>query len=174
MEQLDKSGLEQAGDLMIIPAFKHCQELKLNVSGYKKAMTNMHLVKNLVPTNYSNLEYTFQEAWREARVNAIKVGDAIKKARQNIEEIKADIILTEIPKLLEGHPKTKDNTDFRKAVIAKNEDYKKATEYLEKLEALEAHFDSHMKIMENTSRFMKKQMDYYIRSGVISNGVTSR
>jgi hypothetical protein len=174
MDQINKIDLEQAGETMVVPAFKNCQELKLNVSGYKKAITSMPLVKNLVPTNYSNLEYTFQEAWREARVNAIKVGDAIKKAKQNIEEIKADIILTEIPKLLEGHPKTKDNTDFRKAVISKNENYKQASEYLEKLEALEAHFDSHMKIMENTSRFMKKQMDYYIRSGVISNGITSR
>ena len=125
--------------------------------------------KTLVASNYLDLEFTFQEAWRESKRNAIQVGDALKKAKQNVEEIKADIIFEEIPKLMETMPKgVTGNADFRKAVISRNEDYKKAQEHVEKLEAMLEHFESHMKIMENTSRFLKKQMDYFKNLGISS------
>ena len=156
---------QNKGTALVVPAFKHCPELKLSMSGWEVAMSRMKEVQNLVPANYSNLEFIFQEAWRESKKNAIAVGDAVKKARQNIEEIKADIILGEIPKLLEDLPKNANNADFRKAVMMKNTDYTSATTHLEKLEAMLEHFESHMKIMENTSRFLKKQMDYIIRNG---------
>jgi predicted Zn-dependent protease len=157
----------EGGTTLVVPAFKHCKELRLDNSSWELAKSRMREVQHLVPSNYSSLEFTFQEAWREARRNAIMTEDAVKKALQTIEEIKADIILTEIPKLLEDMPKNANNTDFRKAVITKNSDYKQATEHLEKLQAILAHLESNMKIMENTSRFMKKQMDYIIRSGVV-------
>lgn len=155
------------GTTMVVPAFKHCPELVLNMSGWQTAMDRFREAQNLVPGNYSSLEFCFQEAWRESKRNAIAVGDAVKKARQNIEEIKADIILDEIPKLLKDMPKTANNSDFRKAVMMKNSDYIAANDHLGKLEAMLEHFESHMKVMENTSRFLKKQMDYYIRSGVV-------
>ena len=159
---------QNEGTVITVPEFKNCKELKLNVSNWHLAKTRMREVQNLVPANYSSLEFTFQEAWRESRRNAIMIGDAIKKAQQNIEEIKADIILTEIPRLLDELPKSANNTDFRKAIISKNPEYKQANEHLEKLEALLAHTESNMKVMENTSRFMKKQMDYIIRNGTAS------
>ena len=158
---------KQAGTAMVVPAFKHCPELKLNMVGWQEAMNRFNEAKNLVPGNYTSLEFCFQEAWRESKRNAIAVGNAVKKARQNVDEIKSDIILTEIPELLKDMPKTTNNADFRKAVMSKNKDYQAAIEHLEKLEAMLEHFESHMKIMENTSRFLKKQMDYFIRSGVI-------
>ena len=156
------------GTVITVPEFKNCKELRLSVSGWHLAKARMKEVQNLVPANYSSLEFTFQEAWRESRRNAIIIGDAIKKAQQNIEEIKADIILTEIPKLLDELPKSANNTDFRRAIISKNPEYKQANEYLEQLQALLAHTESTMKVMENTSRFMKKQMDYIIRNGGMS------
>ena len=155
------------GTMLVVPAFKHCKELRIDTSSWETAKTRMSEVQHLVPANYSSLEFTFQEAWREARRNAIITEDAIKKAMQNIEEIKADIILTDIPKLLEEMPKNANNTDFRKAVITKNEDYRQASEHLEKLQSILAHLESNMKVMENTSRFLKKQMDYIIRSGSV-------
>lgn len=156
---------EKRGTVITVPAFRHCKELSLSMVGWEAAMKRMNEAQNIVPANYSSLEFTFQEAWRESKRNAITVGDAIKKAKQNIEEIKSDIILVEIPKKLEELPKSANNADFRKAVMAQNESYKAATEHLEKLEAMLEHFESHMKIMENTSRFLKKQMDYIIRTG---------
>jgi hypothetical protein len=156
---------ENNGAALVVPAFRHCPELKLSTSGWETAMSRFHEAKNIVPAQYSNLELCFQEAWRESKRNAIAVGDAIKKAKQNIEEVKADIILEEIPKLLEELPKSANNADFRKAVMTKNSDYVAANEHLNKLEAMLEHFESHMKIMENTSRFLKKQMDYIIRNG---------
>lgn len=146
---------------MVVPAFRHCPELVLQMGSWQEAMARLPEAKNMAAANYTNLEYAFQEAWRESKRNAIAVGDAVKKAMQNLEEIKADVILEEVPRLLEGKPKSANNADFRKAVLSKNEDYKKAKEHLEKLEAMLQHFESHMKIMENTSRFVRKQMDYF-------------
>tara|TARA_R100000951_G_scaffold115132_2_gene122222 strand:+ start:9527 stop:10033 length:507 start_codon:yes stop_codon:yes gene_type:complete len=155
--------------VMEVPSFKHCKELRLATTDWDLAMGRFHEAKNLVPGNYSSLEFAFQSAWRESRKNAIDVGEAICKAKQNVEEAKADIILDTIPKMLEERKlsKTANNADFRKAVMARDENYQKSLEHLDKLEALLAHFESHMKTMENTSRYLKKQMDYFIRSGVV-------
>jgi hypothetical protein len=173
-KEQDKQVQQPQKTKMIIPPHGHCRELVLDSSNWNVAMSRLKEAQNLVPANYSNLEFVFQEAWREAKRNAISVGDAIKKANQNIEEIKAEVTLVEIPKLLESMPKGSNNADLRKAVLTKNENYKAATEHLEKLEVLLNHFESHMKIMENTSRFLKKQMDYFIRSGAVSSGITMR
>ena len=162
----------QGATTMIVPAFRHCKELTLDMVGWEAAMKRLPEAQNIVPSNYSSLEFSFQEAWREAKRNAIQVGNAIRKAQQNIEEIKADIILDEIPKLLEDKPKSANNADFRRAVMARNEPYQQATEHLDKLEAMLMHFESHMKMMENTSRFLKKQMDYIIRTGSSVTGVS--
>lgn len=153
------------GTAIVVPGFRLCKEIKLSAVSWRTALNRMPEAKNLVPANYSNLELDFQSAWREAKLNAITVGEEIKHAQQNIEEIKADIILEEIPRMLEELPKSANNADFRRAVMSKNEEYKQAVEHLNKLEAAQAHFESHMKIMENTSRFLKKQMDYIIKNG---------
>lgn len=155
------------GTELVIRAHGHSPELKLRITAWSTAKNRLHESERLVPGNYTSLEYCFQEAWRECKSNCVSIGDAINKAEKTLEEVKADIILEEIPKLLEDKPKSANNADFRKAVFAKNEDYQKALEHLHKLEALLAHFEGHMKTMENTCRYLKKQMDYFIRSGVV-------
>lgn len=156
---------EDKGTTLVVPSFRLCSELQLNRVSFEIAMSRMKEVQHLVPANYSSLEYAFQESWRECKNNAIQVGSEIRKAKQNIEEIKSDIILDEIPQMLEELPKSANNADFRKAVMNKNVDYKNSLEHLGKLDALLEHFESNMKTMENTSRFLKKQMDYIIRQG---------
>lgn len=156
---------EEKGTTLVVPGFRLCKELVLSMVGWESAIGRLKEVQHLAPANYSNLELDFMEAWRESKRNAILVGSEIRKAKQNVEEVKADIILEEIPKMLEDLPKSANNADFRRAVMSKNEDYKKSLEHLDKLEAMLEHFESHMKTMENTSRFIKKQMDYIIRQG---------
>jgi hypothetical protein len=154
-----------SGTMIIVPAFMHCKEMKLNMTNWNLAINRLPEAKSVVPAMYSDLESDFQSAWRESKKNAIIVGDGIRKAKQNIAEIKSDIILDEIPKALENLPKTANNADFRNAVMNRNQEYKDAIEHLGKLEAMLEHFESHMKTLENTSRFLKKQMDYIVRNG---------
>lgn len=159
-----------SGMVMTVPAFRHCKELKLNMGAWNTIQSRMGETERLVPSNYSAIEYIVQAAWREARNNCNLINNAIKKAKTNINEIKADIILTDIPKMLENMPKNANNADFRNAVFAKSEDYQKATEHLEKLEAMLAHFESHLDSMKETSRILKKQMDYFNKTGVSGSG----
>ena len=154
------------GTAITVPAFRHCKELRLNLSAWNVIKARMHETENLIPANYSAIEYVVQAAWRESKSNCNQINTAIKKAKKNINEIKADIILVEIPKMLESMPKNANNADFRNAVFAKNEDYQAATEHLEKLEAMLAHFEAHMDSMKETSRIIKKQMDYFNKNGV--------
>lgn len=142
--------------------------LQLFMDKWHEAAKRLDDSKNVSPAFYSDLEFTFQEGWRESRTNAIKVESAIKKTENLIQEIKADIILDEVPRLIEekGLTKTQNNADFRNAVIARNERYKQANEHLNKLQAMLSHFEAHMKVLENTSRFIKKQMEYFTRTGI--------
>lgn len=161
------SDQNKQGTTMVVPAFEKAPELRLNMGSWQQAMNRMPEAKILAASNYLSLEHTFQEAWREAKRNAIQVGDALKKARRHAEEVKADIVFGEIPRLMEELPKSvTGNAHFRNAVIAKNESYKAAMEHVEKLEAMLEHFESHMKTMENVSRFLKKQMDYFRNTGI--------
>lgn len=155
-----------SGMVITVPAFRHCKELRLNMGAWNNIQARMHETERLIPSNYSAIEYVVQAAWREAKNNCNLINTAIKKAKTNISEIKADIVLTDIPKLLEGMPKNANNADFRNAVLAKNEDFQRATEHLEKLEAMLAHFESNMDSMKETSRILKKQMDYFNKNGV--------
>jgi thymidylate synthase ThyX len=154
-----------SGTTLIVPAFMHCKEMKLNMVNWNLAINRLPEAKNVVPAMYSDLESDFQAAWRESKTNAIIVGDGIRKAKQNIAEIKSDIILVDIPEALKELPKSANNADFRSAIMHKNQEYKDAMEHLGKLEAMLEHFESHMKTLENTSRFLKKQMDYIVRNG---------
>jgi len=142
--------------------------LKLHMGAWINFNNRRHETERIVPSNYSSLEYAVQEAWRESKANLISVENEIIKTQRMIDEAKADIILDELPKALEKLPKSANNADFRKAIIAKNEKYQTLNEHLEKLESINKHFETHTKELENTSRFLKKQMDYFIRSGSIS------
>lgn len=153
------------GTTLVVPGFRLCKEIKLSNVARTAAVSRMNEAENLIPANYNNLEFDFQAAWREARLNAITVGAEIKRAHQNIDEIKADIILDEIPKLMVDLPKSANNADFRKAVFSRNEDYTKSVEHLNMLETMLLHYESHMKSMEKISSSLKKQMDYIIRNG---------
>ena len=153
------------GTMIVVPAFMHCREMKLNMVNWTVAIKRFHEAKNVVPAMYSDLESDFQSAWRESKTNAIIIGEGLRKAKQNIAEIKSDIILDEIPKALGDSPKSANNADFRNAIMNRNVEYKDAMEHLGKLEAMLEHFESHMKTLENTSRFLKKQMDYIVRNG---------
>jgi len=155
----------KSGTVMSVPAFRYCKELRLNMGAWEVIQARMHETERLVPANYSAIEFVVQAAWREAKNNSIQINTGIKQAKKTIGEIKADIILTEIPQLLKDQPKTLNNADFRNAVFAKNEDLQKATEHLDKLEAMLAHFESHMDSMKETSRILKKQMDYFRSTG---------
>lgn len=157
---------DNKGTTLVVPGFRLCKELTIHMVSWQQATARLPEAQNLVPANYSSLEFSFQEAWREAKKNAIATGEEIRKAKQNVDEIKSDIILDEIPKKLEELPKSANNADFRKAVMSKNTEYKQAIEHLSKLETMLEHFESHMKTMENTSRFLKKQMDYFVRRGM--------
>lgn len=166
--------LSGTGDTVTVPGLGRCSSLSLGISKWTESKKRLFEAKTVNPSNYSDLEYCFNEAYREMKNNLSKISYAIAMAKQNIEDIKADIILDEIPKIMEekGLRKSSNNADLRNAVFARSEKYREANEHLANLQALEMFFEGHIKLMENTCRYMRKRMDYIIRSGAPSIGVT--
>jgi len=152
---------------LIIAGQGHANDLVIVTDKTKLAESRLHEAQYVNAGTYSELEYTFNEAYRELRNMISNIQYEITKAEKNINERKADLILDVIPNMLEGQPKSNNNSDFRNAVFAKDEDYQKYLDYLNKLKALESHFSGKIDVMTQTCRYMKKQMDLIIKAGYI-------
>ena len=152
---------------LIIPAHGYAKELTLSTVKTKVAESRLHEAQAVNAGTYSELEYTFNESYRELKNMIANIQFEMTKIEKNINERKADIILDIIPSMLEGQPKSNNNADFRNAVIARDEEYQSHLEHLNKLKALESHFVGKVDVMVNTCRYMKKQMDLVIKAGYV-------
>ena len=152
---------------LIIAGQGHANDLVIITDKTKLAESRLYEAQHVNAGTYSELEYTFNEAYRELKNMISNIQYEMTKAEKNINERKADLILDTIPKMLEGQPKTANNADFRNAIFARDEEYQTFLEYLNKLKALESHFSGKIDVMTNTCRYMKKQMDLIIKAGYI-------
>jgi translation initiation factor IF-3 len=148
-----------------VPAFGHARELKIHLTKTQAAEERLHEAQVVNPGTYSELEYTFNESYRELRKNVSSIQYEIANIQKTIDERKADLILDVIPEMLKDKPKSQNNADFRGAVFARDDDYQKALDHLNKLRAMESHFEGKIKVMERTCMYMRKQMDLIIRAG---------
>jgi len=152
---------------LIIPGHGHCKQLELSMDKIKEAQSRTHETKVVTPATYNELEYVFNEAYRDAIKYITEIRHEKTKIEKSMQERKADIILDIIPKMLADQPKSSNNADFRNAVIARDEEYQNHLEHLNKLVALESHFEGIEDHMTRTCRAMKKSMDLIIRAGYI-------
>ena len=152
---------------LIIAGQGYANDLVIITDKTKLAESRLHEAQHVNAGTYSELEYTFNESYRELKNMLSNIQYEMTKAEKNIQERKADIILGVIPEMLEGQPKTANNADFRNAVMAKDEKYQEYLDYLNKLKALESHFSGKIDVMTQTCRYMKKQMDLIIKAGYI-------
>jgi len=150
---------------LTLPAYGHARELQINLEKVDEAESRLHEAQAVNPGTYGELEYTFNEAYRQLKKMVSSVQYEIANIQKTIDERKADIVLEVIPEMLKDRPKSHNNADFRNAVFAKDEEYQKATDHLNKLKAMESHFEGKIKVMERTCAAMRKQMDLIIRAG---------
>ena len=164
-------------ETFILSSLGHCPSLHLEMDAINEGIRRIREAQHVNPSTYTGLAYCFNEGYRVARRHVSNIQFAITKAKRNLEERKADIVLDVIPSLLEEKklPKSANNADFRNACFAKDEQYSKFKDRLDQLEAMESYFEGKIKIFENTCRYMRKQMDYITRTGYyqLPTGVTS-
>lgn len=152
--------------VMVLPAFGKSPELKMEMNRIRYAEQRLVEAKTVNPFTYSDLEAVFNEAYRDLKKYMSSVGYAIAAAKKSLEDSKADVILGSYGELMKDKPKSHDTLDLRNAYLTRDPGYSAALERIAQLEAVESNMDGKIKVLENTCRFMRKQIDIVLRSGM--------
>jgi hypothetical protein len=148
-----------------LPGVGRLPELRLELSKTQEAEARLHEAQQVNPATYANLEYCYNESWRELKRAYAAVTYRLDKANEEIENIKAEILLDKWPEYIKDKPKSFDNMDMRKAYIQQQKPYLDATDHRDQVKAIEILIESRMKTMERTCAYMKKQMSILERTG---------
>ena len=151
--------------LMVLPAFGKAPELKMEMKNIRVAESRLVEAKTVNPMTYSDLEHTFNEAYRDLKRHISAIGYSLASAQKSLEDAKADVILGTYQEYAKQHPKEA-NSDTRNAFLARDPEYTAALDRIAQLKAIESNLDGKIKVMENVCRYMRKQMDLILRSGM--------
>jgi len=163
MENIQSKGLS-----MKIPQFGALAELEITLDKTMEAESRLLEAKTVNPATYADLEYTFNESYRELKRAYAGVSYRLAKAEEAVESARATVLLDKYPEFVRLKPKNYDNADIRKSFIQRDEDYLKATDYRDQVKAIEMLIEGRIKVMERTTTYMKKQIDLIIRSGAFT------
>jgi hypothetical protein len=154
--------------VLVIPAFGKSPALTLDMNKTREAEQRLIEAKTVNPITYSDLEHCFNESYRELKRHHSTLGYQLAMADKALEQAKAEVLLDRYPAFLEAKEmkKSQDNADLRKAFLMRDPEYLAALDRINMLKAIESFVDGRIKVMENVCRYMRKQMDLVIRSGL--------
>lgn len=153
---------------LTLPEFGSSPATTLDLSKIYEGERRLVESRVVNPATYNDLEFVFNEGYREAKTYMSLVGYEITKARKALRDAKARAILDEYPVFLKDN-KLKDNATVRDAFLERQLDYVAAQDRIDFLVAIESLLDGKIKNFEIVCRYMRKQMDLIIRSGVDTN-----
>lgn len=157
---------DTSNTLMVIPSFGGIPELKMEMSRITEAERRIVEAKTVNPVTYVDLEHSFNEAYRDLKKHLSAIGFQLMAADKALKEAKATVLLDKYPEIIKDRPKSHDNADLRDSVLIRDPDYSAAIDRINQLKALESYLEGKIKVMENVCRYMRKQMDILIRSGL--------
>lgn len=153
---------------LTIPPSQNRPAVEVDMTKIREGEQRLLEAKVVNPATYTELEFTFNEGYREARKNLSVIGYEIAQAERLIRQIKSIHLIDTYPGFIKEN-RLNDNTANREAFLERQGDYVEATERLEQLKALESLMDGKIKVFENVCRYMRKSMDIVIRSGINPN-----
>jgi hypothetical protein len=151
---------------LTIPQFGKTEAIRLSMTAIKEAERRLIEAKMVNVATYTDLEYTFNEAYREAKKNVTVVGYELTKAEKALREAKSIAILDDYPEFLKEKG-MKDSVMIRDAYLERRPDYVAAQDRIDMLKAYLDLMEGKIKVFENVCRFMRKEIDIVIRSGSI-------
>lgn len=149
-----------------IPAFGKSPVLSLHMNKIREAEVRYIEAKTVNPSTYSDLEHTFNEAYRDLKQHLSSVGYQLNLADKALRLAKANVMLGSYAEHMSGKPKYQDNADLRDAFLVKDPDYSAALDRVAQLKALESNFEGKIKVVENVCRYMRQKMYLISKSGV--------
>ena len=153
---------------LVIPQFGSLPQMTLDLTKIKEGEDRLYEAQTVNVISYSNLEYVYNEGYREAKKHLSQVGYQITRAEKALREAKSRALLDEYPVFLKDR-NMKDSAQIRDAYLETVKDYTEAQDRIDMLKAVDALLDSKVKVFENTCRYLKKQMDIVLRSGIDPN-----
>jgi hypothetical protein len=153
---------------LVIPKFGSSEQIVLPMSAIKEGERRLVEAKIVNPATYSELEFVFGEGYREARKNVTVIGYEISKAEKALREAKSVAILDDYPEFLKEKG-LKDNATVRDAFLEKRPEYVAAQDRIDMLKAMLDLMEGKIKVFENVTRYMRKEMDLVIRSGYVDS-----
>ncbi len=154
--------------VITIPAFGDVGAIQLDISKIKEGENRFLETRVVNGATYSDLEYTFNEGYRQAKTHLSTVGYQIAMTKKSIRKIKSEYLLDEYQAFLK-ESKIKDSVAIKEAYLEKKEDYVEAMDRLAMLEAMECLFEGKIKVFENVCRFMRKEIEIQKSSGAINS-----
>lgn len=149
-----------------LPEFRGLPSIRLDISSLKEAEKRLVEAQFVNPSTYTNLEHCFNEAYRELKKHLATVEYQLMKAENEYEKSKSIVLLDKYQEYMKDKPARLDTAEFRKAYMSQDPGVQEAKERLDSLKALQIFLDGRIKVMENVCRYMRKQMDLLIKSGI--------
>ena len=156
-----------------IPAFHTRPTLPLSFTDISNAERRLSEAQAVNGATYSALENLFNEGYREAKKNLSIVRYEITQAKKHLRQVTSIHLLDNYPDFLKEKG-LKDHAANREAYLARQEDYEEAMDRLAMLEALKDLLEGKVQNFVNVCRYMKKEIDILIKSGIVNNKYTSR
>lgn len=157
-----------------LPKFRDLEAVRVSLSATKVAESRLLESRTVNVLTYNDLEYCFNEAYRELKANMATVGYQIVRTENELQKSRASAILDKYPEFIKDKGAKADNAATRDAFLSRDPDIIEAKDRLDSLKALEVFIEGRIKVMENVCRFMRKQMDLTIRSGSSNIPITNR
>ena len=159
--------MENKGFSITLPTIKDSDSPRvLSMDKTREAERRIIEAKMVNPSTYSELEFTFNESYRELKTHLAIVGYDIATAEKHLSNVKSEIILDRYPEFLKDKTSKFDNAEVRNAFVQRDPEYQKLLDTVNTLKMVEALMDGKVKVMERVTAYMKKQMDLIIKSGV--------
>lgn len=151
--------------IITLSEFRGLPSISLDMTALKTAERRLIEAKTVTPMTYTDLEYTFGEAYRDLKKHLATVGYQILKTKAELEKSKASALLDKYPVFLATKPSRFDNAAVRDAFLARDEEVQAAQERLDSLVTLEVFIEGRIKVMENVCQYMRNAMKLVARSG---------
>lgn len=155
---------------LVLESVGKIPELRLEMAKVIEAEKRIIEAKSVNPSTYADLESCFNESYRDLKRHISSVEYQLTLADKAMNIAKSDLLLDKYPTYLDQNnlKKSQDNGDLRQAFFMRDEAYIAALDRINQLKALQSNIDGKIKVMENVCRYMRKQMDLLIRSGLSS------
>lgn len=150
---------------LVVPKFGDFPEMVLSRQKITDGYARLVEARVVNAATYKDLEFCFNEGYREARGNIRAVNYEITKVEKHIAKIKSRLLIDEyVPFLKETG--LKDSNATKDAFFQQNEEYVSSLDRLHFLQAIAQMFEDNVKVFERTCAYMKKEMNLVLKIGM--------